>query len=111
MPKLRPFLRRSSDDPLCHLIVGIGVAWGKRGGPEPSGTAALWLFSHWRLHSRTSRAEHYKRCAFWVEVQLGRRLARVVLEPKDRPRFEYSLAVKCASSASCKYPDCACPRQ
>jgi hypothetical protein len=93
MPKLRPFLSRSSDDPHCHLIVGIGLCWGKRGAPLPDGRVAFWLFRHCHIWRRTEESdgsvrEHYRLSALDFELEVGPQILRVDLRPCRLPRFE-----------------------
>jgi hypothetical protein len=78
--RVRAFLRvlPPGASPRCRLLLGFGLSWGERQAPEPQGTAAIWLFRHSYLASRTqvrggAVSEHFKRRAIVLSMTIGRR--------------------------------------
>lgn len=79
-----------------RLLGGIGIHWGRRDAPEPSGTLAVWLFRSHHRYARSPRldgtkTELYRFRSYDLHIGGVSRYVRIPLVgPSNRPRRRLS---------------------
>lgn len=93
--KLLPFASfcPKTPEPTCRLLLAAGISYGRPSAPQPAGRVAFWAIRHRFLWSRTeepdgSLRDLFKWSALDVEMEIGPKLFRLRLTPRQGPVFE-----------------------